>query len=301
MGDDVAALRWPGGAVLLTTDALSEGTHFGSRSPPEWVGRATVSASLSDLASKGGRPVAFLLDLLLPPGTPPAWAKAVVRGAERAAADAGSHVVGGDTKSAASRSVIGTAIGAATSVRIPRRDGARPGDVVLVTGTVGRGGARAISLRSGRAPTRRQLVDLLRIEPRLDAGRSLAPLARTMIDTSDGIADAARRVARASGVRIVLDPERFPWDPRLRRIQPLDRRLDAAFYGGDYELLATVPRRRLASALAAGASARTRLSVVGAVESGRGAFYRTKGGRRPLPPAGWDPFDRRRPGASVRR
>ena len=141
------------GVSSLTTDALSEGTHFEARSPPEWIGRAAVSASLSDLASKGGRPVAILLDILLPPRTPPGWAKAVVRGAERTAAAAGRHVVGGDTKSAASRSVVGTAIGAATSARISRRDGARPGDVVVVTGTVGRGGIRALARRSGRPGT----------------------------------------------------------------------------------------------------------------------------------------------------
>ncbi len=225
----------------------------------------------------------------------------MVRGAERTAAAAGCHVVGGDTKSAASRSVVGTAIGAATSARIPRRDGARPGDVVVVTGTVGRGGIRALARRSGRPGTRRALIDLLRIEPRLDAGRTLAPLARAMIDTSDGVADAARRLSWAGGVRIVLDTERFPWEPRLRRIAPNDRRLAVAFYGGDYELLATVPRGRLASALAAGPRTGTRITVIGKVESGRGAFYRTEDGQRPLPRAGWDPFARRAPTVSVRR
>ena len=111
MGDDVAALKWGGVTALLTTDALSEGTHFLARSPPQWVGRATVAASFSDIASKGGTPAAVLIDLLLPPATPARWARAVVVGAERYASAHGCHVVGGDTKASSGRSVVGTVVG----------------------------------------------------------------------------------------------------------------------------------------------------------------------------------------------
>ncbi|MCI4357450.1 MAG: thiamine-phosphate kinase [Thermoplasmata archaeon] len=290
MGDDVAALQLGGRNVLLTTDALSEGTHFQDRSPPEWIGDAAVAASFSDLASKGGRPVAVLLDLLIPPATPARWVKRVVSGAERRAAREGCHVVGGDTKAAKGRSVVGTAVGTSRIARLPRRDSARPGDLLLVTGTVGRGGARARAFLEGHRAGRRELVDLLRIEPRLREGEALAPLAHAMIDSSDGLADAARRLAHASEVRVVVDEKRIPWDPGVRSLRPASRRVHWGLYGGDYELVAVLPPSRLRRAIRAVSRTGTKATVIGAVSRGRGAFLSTQGRLGPMPRPGWDPF-----------
>ncbi|HEV2165370.1 MAG TPA: thiamine-phosphate kinase [Thermoplasmata archaeon] len=301
MGDDVAALRWGSVTALLTTDALSEGTHFLARSPAEWVGRAAVAASFSDLASKGGVPVAVLLDLLLPPTTPERWARSVVLGAERFAANSGCHVVGGDTKASEGRCVVGTVVGLATTPRLPRRDAARPGDVLIVTGTVGRGGAAARAYFTRRRPTRSDLVDLLRIDPRLREGRAIAPHARAMIDTSDGLADAAHRLARASGVRIVVEEGEIPWDAGLAGTASMEERLLWGLYGGDYELLAAIPGARTARRLRSLPGGAARVSVIGTVQRGTGAFLRIGGRLRPMPPAGWDPFGGAGPRPAVRR
>lgn len=301
MGDDVAAIRWGGQTLLLTTDALGEGTHFTARSPPEWVGRAAVAASFSDIASKGGRPIAVLLDLLLPSTTPEGWAQAVVRGAEAFASRHGCHVVGGDTKAAPARSVVGTVAGVTSRLRLPRRDGARAGDLLIATGTVGRGGVRSRALLGRRRPTRRELVDALRIEPRLAEGEALAPIAHALIDTSDGMGDAARRLAEASRIRLVLDDARIPWDPGLAPIAGSAVRRRWAFYGGDYELLAAVPADRAAEAVRAVRRRGGRAGIVGDVRPGHGAFLNVDGDLRPMPRPGWNPFRRSAPAGPVLR
>ncbi len=290
MGDDVAAVRVGRSILLLTTDALAEGTHFLPGSPAGLVGEAAVGASLSDLASKGGRPVAVLVDLLLPRASDPKWAQEVLLGAERSASRSGCHVVGGDTKSSPARAVVGTVVGEADLLPLPRRDSARPGDVLLHTGTVGRGGAAARALEGRRAPNRAVLAELLAIVPRLAEGRALAPFARAMIDTSDGLADGARRLAEASRVRVTVDVARLPWSPKLARGLGERERLSTALYGGDYELLASVPPARVARALAAVRKAGGSARPIGRVRRGRGAFLLETGGERPMPAAGWDPF-----------
>jgi thiamine-monophosphate kinase len=301
MGDDVAAL--PMGSdrsLLLTTDALSEGTHFLDRSPPESVGAAAINASLSDLAAKGGRPLAALLDLLMPPSTPARWAQKVARGAEAAARRSGCHLVGGDTKPAAGRSVVGTMVGIGGRKLAPR-SGARPGDLLVTTGLVGSGGANAIPLTRRGAPSRRALSRLLHIEPRLKEGAALAPFAHAMLDTSDGMGEASRLLAESSRVRVLLEPDRFPWDSRLLdpRIPPT-RREELGFFGGDYELLAAVPARVAESARAAVARSGGSLSIVGRVEAGRGVRLLRSGRDVAFRSRGWDPFARSRPPPSPR-
>ncbi|HTT26159.1 MAG TPA: thiamine-phosphate kinase [Thermoplasmata archaeon] len=290
MGDDVAALRLGAVTLLLTTDALCEGTHFEARSPPRAIGEAAISASLSDLASKGGTPRAALLDLLIPPSTPIRWAQEVVAGAESAARRFDFHVVGGDTKRTPSRSVVGTVLGTAPSGPLPGRDGARPGDVLVATGVVGHGGALGRGLLERRRPTARELARLLEIRPRLAEGRALRPFARAMLDTSDGLADAARRLARASGVRVVVDVDSLRVDPELADVAPPARRWQLALFGGDYELLASVAARDARAAVREVERAGGRARVIGRVVRGRGARLRDGGRLRPMPPAGWDPF-----------
>jgi thiamine-monophosphate kinase len=292
MGDDVAALRIGNRTVLLTTDALSEGTHFRRASPPAAIGAAAIGASLSDIAAKGGRPVAALLDLLVPPATPERWLREVVRGAERCARRHGFHVAGGDTKPSAGRSVVGTVIGTAGPGRLPAHDRARPGDRILVTGWVGAGGVRARPVLEGRRPTGPELRELLSIRPRLAEGQALAPLVRAMVDTSDGLAAALHRIADASGVAIELEEGRLPLSPALRAIPRTEARLRRAFFGGDYELVATVPAPRAPRAVRAVESVGGRATLVGRLALGRGAWITGPHGRRPLPVAGWDPFAR---------
>jgi thiamine-monophosphate kinase len=284
IGDDAAAL--PIGRnriVLLSSDALVENVHFRRTAPPRLIGEAATAVNLSDIAAKGGRPAAILIDLLAPLGTPSHWARSVLLGAERMAVRFGCHVVGGDTKPSPIRTVVGVSVGWTARERIPTRDGAQPGDLVVTTGFVGFGGA----FRSDATAS-------LRIVPRIPEGRILGPAAHSMTDTSDGVADAAHLIAEASHRKIVLEGERLPLHPRLQGKRPsLARRLQKAFYGGDYELFATLAPSRVPLVRSKLRRLGCPLTVIGHVEVGRGAWLARDGRERPLPLAGWRHFSRR--------
>lgn len=284
IGDDTAAL--PVGRhriLLLTSDALVENVHFRRTTPARRVGEAAAAFNLSDLAAKGGVPAALLIDLLGPPGTPSSWARSVLLGAESMAARYGCHVVGGDTKPSRTRAVLGMAAGWVSRDALPSRRGARPGDAVVTTGWVGHGGAY-----------RTDLNRLLQVRPRIREGQLLARVAHSMTDTSDGIAESARLLADGSGCRVVLVEEALPLHPRLRasgRAGP--RAMALAFYGGDYELLATVDPGDVPDLVRALRRTHCRLTVVGRVERGRGAWLERSGRSKRMPPLGWRHFEPR--------
>ncbi len=301
LGDDAAALRVPRGRVaVVSTDSLVEGTHFLSDSPPGRIGAAAANVSLSDVAAKGARPAALLLALIVPPGTPRRWAEDLVRGADRAGAAGGAPLVGGDTKPGPVRTVVSTVLGWGRADRLSPRSGARPGDILVTTGTVGRGGlaARRLSRSSKDTTSRRKaLVDLLAIHPRVREGQELAKYAHALLDTSDGLADSSGLLAKASGCRVTVVEARLPLAPGLRAVArtPADRRA-LAFYGGDYELLGAVPAADAARARAAVGRVGGRLSDIGRIEPGEGAWLEVDGRSRPMPAGGWRPFRPRRSG-----
>ena len=294
LGDDAAALVPPRGRVaVISTDTLVEGMHFLRSSPAGRVGAAAAAVSLSDVAAKGAMPSAILLGLVLPRGSPRRWAEGVVRGAERMGARYGAHVVGGDTKPGPTRAIASTVVGWGWPHHLAPRAGARPGDVVATTGTVGRGGLAAAGLAAGGARARRAAIDLLDIRPRVREGVALAPLAHALLDTSDGIADSARLLAAASRVAVVLDEHRLPLARGLAsRARTRTARRSIAFYGGDYELLVALDPRRWERARRTVAAAGSPLTCVGRVERGSGAWLESGGERGPLPAAGWQPFGR---------
>jgi len=301
LGDDAAALRVPRGRVaVVSTDSLVEGTHFLPDSSAARVGAAAANVSLSDIAAKGARPGALLLALIVPRGTPLRWAQDLVLGADRAGAAAGAPLVGGDTKPGPVRTVVSTVLGWGRADRLSPRSGARAGDLLVTTGTVGRGGlaARQLARASRRSPARRRaLVDQLAIHPRVREGLVLGEFAHAMLDTSDGLADSSWLLAGASGCRVTVEEERLPLAPGLQSAaRTLSEARAIAFYGGDYELLGAVPARDAALARAAVRRVGGRLTTVGRVERGGGAWLEVQGRSRPMPAGGWRPFRRTRPG-----
>ena len=199
--------------LVVTQDALVEGVHF-TFDLVDWreLGYRAAAVNVSDLAASGAEPLALIVSL----GAPDlAHALELYEGI----AEAGVPVRGGDT-TAADRVVLSvTAVG--RSERVPGRAGARPGDVVVVTGPLG---ATAVGFRNGALP---------RPPRRIDEGRRLARVATAMLDVSDGLGVDAGHIAERSGVRIVLDLDAVPLAPGATR--------DDLSFGEDYELLATTP------------------------------------------------------------
>lgn len=274
VGDDAAVLRAPyGEALVATADAVVEGVHFDGRFDPADVGWKALAVNLSDLASMGARPLWALVALALPRGTSLARVDGVARGLGRCARRFGVAVVGGNVTRAAELSLAITAVGA--TARPLRRDGARPGDVILVSGTLGdaalgvRRGAEAPLARRQRRPV-----------PRLALGRALRGIAGAAIDVSDGLVQDLGHLCAASGVGATVRVEELPLSPAYRRATrgEADPWAAALSGGEDYELCVTVPPRRVAAALRAAARAGTPLTRIGEIRRGAGVRVIGPGG-----------------------
>ncbi len=302
VGDDTAVLQFDG-QVLATCDVQVEGVHFVlDLCRPADIGWRALAVNLSDIAAMGGTPRFGLVSLAMPPDTLLTTVDGIYTGIAELASTHGVVIVGGNLSGTSGPLVIDlTLLGDAG--RVVRRAGARPGEGVWVTGTVGKAGAGLYVLRHPevRAPGADTLVDAYRRPvPRVEAGRALANTAAVtaMIDTSDGTASDLLHLVEASGVGVRLDLGRVPLAEGLPALAHAAGRDPAAWAlggGEDYELLfAAGP----AFDVGAPDFARTigvpltRIGEILPLDEGRWVVER--GGRRvPLQASGWDHFRRR--------
>ena len=249
-GDDAAVIRPARGSFdVLTTDALVDGIHFDLRFvPPDAVGHRALAVNLSDLAAMGAEPRAALLSLLLPDDTDVGTIDGIVDGLLGLATRYRVTLVGGNiTRTTGPLAIDVTATGSVRPRRVLTRSGARPGDEVYVTGTLGSAATGLELLKAGDAAAGAEacVERYLRPDPRVRAGLLLGRnrAASSCMDLSDGFADAVRQVAEASGVGITIDAATLPIDDVVRTRQqaaghdPLQTAIAA---GDDYELLFTV-------------------------------------------------------------
>ncbi len=264
IGDDAALLRVRAGEeVVVTTDALVESVHFDfAQETPRVAGRRAIAANLSDLAAMGARPLGFVVALAAPEATPVAHALGLARGMLDLAVRFGCPLVGGNLARAREISLAITVLGAVRRGRALLRSGARAGDRMFVTGTLG---GAALARARGRVR--------VAAEPRVAAGRSLAGIrgVGACIDVSDGLAADLAHVCRASQVAVRIDPSRLPTPPGFAAAcarAGCDPRALALAGGEDYELLFTA---RGPSANAVGLARRLGVVVteIGRIEPGK--------------------------------
>ncbi len=318
IGDDAAVVS-PGGPLVASTDVLVEDQDFRKDADPRRLGRKTVNVNLSDLAAMGAAPLYALFVLGLPKSTDPAWLEAFAEGVREAAQEHGVAVVGGDLSASSVRFAGITALGRTPERGVLTRAGAKAGDALFVSGTLGSAAGGFLLLEAGyrldaakrvKSPGRKRLAPpraaevarLIRhqVDPRpmLELGRALARegIASAAIDLSDGLSRDLHRLCRASGVSATIDPALLPVDSGLSDLGglvPLDPLRLALFGGEDYGLLFSVPRRKLSYAdRLSGRFAIRRIGAVDAAHDPGTAWLSGPSGPRRLADAGWDHFGR---------
>ena len=290
VGDDAAVVRPGPGDLVITTDAMVEGTHFDrTRTSARDLGYKAIVVNLSDIAAMGASPRTAVCALTLTDAVDAAWTMEVFGGMRQACDEHALWLVGGNLARGREVTAAVTVIGEVASGRAVTRSGASAGQAVVLTGSLG-GSAAGLRIGGGAttswSPQDRDAMDRhFRPVARIGEGQSLARAGATaMIDVSDGLALDLSRLCRSSGVAATIKAPDIPLHPAAT--------LDEALSGGeDYELLATVPfsvLSRLTEELADRFG--TRLTVIGQVGTGEGVMLEDGSGTRPLEAAGWDHF-----------
>ncbi|HET7755689.1 MAG TPA: thiamine-phosphate kinase [Steroidobacteraceae bacterium] len=275
VGDDAALLECPPGMQLVAaTDTLVAGVHFPGGVPPSSIGHRALAVNLSDLAAMGARPAWALLALTLPQADA-AWLAEFAAGLGELAHAEGVALVGGDT----TRGPLTVSV--ALLGHVPRggaltRAGARPGDVLFVSGTPGDAGAglALIEQRLGAAPDAAAYLRerFLLPAPRVALGERLRAYASACIDVSDGLLGDAGKLASASGVGLGIELAALPLSAPLRATLGEDAARELALTAGDdYELLFSVPPPRLAALERELPPERWSYRRIGVVHAGSGA------------------------------
>ena len=296
IGDDCALLApGPGKLLAVSSDMLVEGRHFFAGADPFQLGHKALAVNLSDLAAMGATPLGFTLALALP-SADPAWLDGFSRGLFALADAHGCELVGGDTTRGPLNICI-TIFGELAPGQALRRDAARAGDDIWISGTLG--DAR-LALAGLLHEVPLDAADAALAAPRLHApaprvalGRLLAEggLAHAALDISDGLVGDLGHILAASRVGALLDVDALPAGPALaRRAQDLRRRFSAAG-GDDYELCFTAPAAQRDAIVAAGAQCGTAVTRVGRIEAEAGLRL-VDGDGAPLDVTfqGWDHF-----------
>ncbi|MFL5092716.1 MAG: thiamine-phosphate kinase [Xanthobacteraceae bacterium] len=280
--DDAAILRSSDEDLVVKTDAIVEGVHFFADDPPDTIARKALRVNLSDLASKGATPAGFVLTLALR-SAEDAWLAPFARGLGEDAARFGCPLLGGDTVSTPGPVMVSiAAFGRVTAGKMVHRSGAKPGDRLVVTGTIGdamlglailKGGPAAAALADNSAASD-MLVGRYRVPlPRNAIAEVIRENANAAMDVSDGLAGDLAKLCAASGVTAVIDAPSVPFSgPAAALLASGVVGIEALVSGGDdYEILCTIPENRFDAFSKAAGMAGVTVTAIGTVIAGRSA------------------------------
>src|SRR5262245_19395776 len=282
LADDAAYLKPPAGCdLVLKTDAIVGGVHFFPEDAAHTVASKALRVNLSDLAAKGARPLGFLLSLALPKETGDDWLEGFAQGLRDDAVLFGCPLFGGDTDRTPGPVTVSIAMfGSVLEGTMVRRAGARPGDRVFVSGTIG-DAALGVMLRKGKTwklaePQRQHLMSrYLLPQPRTALAEAVLTHASAAMDVSDGLVGDFAKLCRASGVAADIDIGRVPLSEAARTVISADSAvLESALTGGDdYEIVCTVPAARSASFQAGAKAAKVAVTEIGEIKTGEGVHF----------------------------
>lgn len=280
--DDAAVLKSDGGEIVVTTDAIVEGVHYLADDPPDTVARKALRVNLSDLAAKGAVPAGFVLTLALR-AADDAWLAPFARALGEDATLFNCPLLGGDTVSTPGPAMVSiTAFGRVPSGKMVHRGGAKPGDRIVVSGTIGdaalgldilKGGAVAKALADDAA-AKEMLVGRYRVpQPRNGLAQAVRDHASAAMDVSDGLAGDLAKLCAASAVSAVIDAQSIPLSAAAATLLARGTvGIEAIVSGGDdYEMLCAIPENRLNAFATAAGQAGVAASSIGTVIAGPSA------------------------------
>jgi len=274
--DDAAILKSSADDLVVTTDAIVEGVHFLADDPPDTIARKALRVNLSDLAAKGAAPAGFVLTLALR-AADDAWLTAFARGLGEDAAQFGCPLLGGDTVSTPGPLMISiTAFGRVPPARMVRRNGAKAGDRVVVTGTIGDAALGLDFLKGGTAGAlgddeREMLIGRYRVpQPRVALTQAVRDHASAAMDVSDGLAGDLAKLCAASGVSAAIDARSIPLSAPAQALLARGAfGIESIVSGGDdYEILCTIPENRFEAFAQAASLAGVRVTAIGTIIAG---------------------------------
>jgi thiamine-monophosphate kinase len=292
LDDDAAVFAPPPGRDLVAAaDAIVAGVHFLPDDPPDLVGKKLLRTNLSDLAAMGAVPFGYLMTVSVPRSTPDAWFAGFAAGLADDQAEFGVFLLGGDTTSTDGPvSLSLTILGHVAPGTALRRTGARDGDGLWVSGTVGDGALGLLAARGETGDPDGYLAGRYRLpRPRLALGQAVAGIAHAGIDVSDGLVQDCGHLCRAGGVGAVIESASVPLSPAARAAD----RLALCLTGGDdYELLLAVPPDREAALADAARHVGTAVTRIGGFRAGapQVTVRAPDGTAMPLAVGGWSHF-----------
>jgi len=297
IGDDCAAIDLGDKYLLVTTDMMVTKTHIPKGMGPYDVGWALVAVNLSDIAAMGGKPLGVVTAIGITKGHPIEFLEQMVDGMNDCAIRFGTSIVGGDTKEHEDLILCGTAVGEVSKTGILLRKGARPGDLIAVTGALGKAGSGFYSLKRGLG-----LKDaedrLKRPWPRVKEGMVLSAsgIVTSCMDISDGLSSSIFELSRNSGMTHEIDYVKIPKAPEVEMaFHDLERQKDLVLnFGDDFELLLTIKREHEQDMPALAEKMGCPLTVIGKVTSGEENILVDNGKREKLENLGYEHFRARK-------
>jgi thiamine-monophosphate kinase len=297
LGDDSAIVPIGKRYLLLTQDMITRRTHIPDEMLPEQVGWFSGAINLSDLAAMGGKPFALNLALGLPPDTEANFLKEFGTGVKKLAKTFGVRILGGDTKENSELTISGVAVGMVKKEEIMLRKGSRVGDVVAVTGDLGKAGAGLIALRERLKEKLEFGKGLMEPWPRVREGRELAKTGgvTSAIDLSDGLAYSLHILSRLNRVGFDIDEGSLPSSKNLIEVsnileEPGMEKKCKLYFGGDYELLVTIKKEMFERAYNAVKSVGGNLTRIGEVASSHKVKLKTESGEEEIEDRGYEHF-----------
>lgn len=295
IGDDCAAIDMGNHYLLVTTDMMFQRTHIPPQMTPYQMGWFLVAINLSDIAAKGGTPLGVVCSFGLPKKTSEGFLRQLAKGADTCATCFGTTIMGGDTKETAEITLCGTAFGTVEKDVFMPRIGMRPGDVVALTGSLGKAAAGHYALQKNKQEKKLSKA-LLEPQPRIREGKLLAMQhsVSSSMDISDGLSASLYQLGEVNAVGFEIQKQALPVAEEVVKLAAKDQRIDpfslALHFGGDYELLVTIPFKKFQHTQKSLRKKDVPLTAIGVVTKKKRILLIDRGKKTPLENKGYEHF-----------